>query len=151
MAPHLERVIQRWPTVTLFDPRPLALDTFARKFREALVAKVNYGHKLSHTAEQRFQDIYHQIVVRIREDKVVVGPKEETKHAVVRGQPVSEITEVEVNLYLEDFCRLLPHLKPRPCNFVAFGVEPEVRKHLEEHFDVIILPSDSNPLKYHIL
>lgn len=74
---YIVEIVRQWPTPLVFDPYPMALETFANRLRDAITAIVYYD--ATHANKKELISIAPQIVVRMREGKVVVGEYHTTK------------------------------------------------------------------------
>lgn len=166
VAAHIGRALEAYPSAVTFDPAPLSVETFARKIREAIQAKKQYGWKNAAISEALWAEHANELVTAIiNDDKlstVIIG----TSHAVKNrktapvGQQVSApvaapVIQIATGISfaeLENFCNILHHkiLFPAPI-FTIKNLKPDIIESLENQYDIAIIPLESDPDTFQII
>ena len=91
-APAIALIVERWPGPVTLDPRPLSVETYSHRLRDAVNGAIRYGHTNPLVPLQPFREIGSLIVVSVRDGNVVAGSREATAAkafpTVAVGQPL---------------------------------------------------------------
>lgn len=151
VAEHLAAALNAFPMAVRIDPRPLSVDTFARKLREGIVAKKNYGWKFPVVDELLWAKHADDLVVSIEPTGTILfgsSTSVKTKNAIggkslpqaSASSGAIELTNCE-SAELEQLCLLLHNRRFRPTPvFLIRGLSEERRDSLESRYDIAIIP-----------
>lgn len=148
--------LKAWPDAITVNPSPLSIETYARRLREAVVAKEKYGHKNPEVDEHLFSKHGPQLVASISTGELYFGSPEGVKNkatAVGVNTTKPKVTEHQVNkLFLEEVCLLLHKrvFNPAPTFFVE-DLDPATAAELENKFDIAFVPYESAPNRFCII
>jgi hypothetical protein len=170
VAEHIGAALREFPDCIKVHPKPYSAETIARKIREAINAKVQYGWKHPSINEDQFLANFENLVTSITEESppaVIVGSRDAVKKytQVASAIGTSEPTRVPPTLgrfeiviaaptqdELEHLCLLLHNkkLEPTPV-FSVRGLTPDQIESLEQRYDVAILPTETDPSLFQII
>jgi hypothetical protein len=157
-APVLGYVLRKFPVAVPVDPKPLSVETYAARFRDAKKAKQLYGYKHPEVDEVLFEKHAPDITTAMHDGKVFIGSRESVRAAlsVAVGEVLTPVTatiahEVGVG-FSEQLCFLIDRkaFNPQP-QFVIVGLTPEQATSLEQRYDVGLHPTENDPNKWYII
>lgn len=164
VAEHLGAALDAFPNAVQIDPSPLAIDTMARKLREAIVAKNKYSWKHPAVNEEKWTANQAALVVSINGSKILIGPldavrKQQFVIKAVAAAPVAEQPSTSVidlvgqsEVELEHVCLLLHLRRMRPAPvFQVYNLTEDQIESLERRYDIAIVPLESNPSVFQIM
>jgi hypothetical protein len=162
MEPFIARVLDMYPTACKFDPARvnLSCETFARKFREAIQAKIIYKFGSNLIPQPAFDNHADSIsAVMDKEGYVWAGTLQSIKAARMLVETESAETVNPMAEYSVDikgvilYCKLIEYITPKPTNFFLIHAdEPraeELISQLEATYDVGFLKTQ--PGKWQIV
>ena len=78
-AAAIATVLKRWPEPVVFNPAPLSVETFSNRLRDAITAVLEHARTHPVISTIHLASINADLVVRTRDNRVVVGSREATK------------------------------------------------------------------------
>lgn len=159
VAHALGTVIANCPNATEIDPSPLSAETYSRRLREAIEAKVRYKYTHSGIDELAFNTWHDQVAFAIANGKILAGPREAIKTTRAVGKVKStleaalEAPEVVVHAaHLDALCSLLHEraFKPAP-NFIVYNLDQPTIDTLQSRYDIAIVPFEDDKTKHKLI
>lgn len=71
----MEMVCEAWPSPVLVDPKPLSIETFRQRFRDAVKGAVVYS-QAPESCREKLGKIHSEISLTEEKGKLVIGPRE---------------------------------------------------------------------------
>lgn len=164
VAEHLGTALLRYPSAVRIDPRPLAVDTMARKLREAIVAKQTYGWKHHFVDEALWASHIEKFKISVEpEGTILIGTGDAIKQRQIVTIGVAEESTDAVGVLpmlrltsattadIENICSLLHFRRFSPTPIVEISdLTPEQIESLEQRYDIAIIPLENKPNMFHI-
>lgn len=145
--------LKAYPGYITVDPKPLAVETYARRFREAVEAKHRYNYHHSAIDEALFKAHGRDLSTSMDENKIHIGSLDSLKSKGKLGVPQVRTQAFEVDASkLDALCLLISSqaFHPLPC-FVTTGITAERIAELENRYEVGFVPFDDDPSKHQIV
>lgn len=157
VAEHLGASLNAYPGCVRVDPTPLAVDTMARKLREAIKAKQLYSWKHPSIDEKLWGEHHAALTVSIDETTILVGSLSAIKTRDIVKQQAARVHTDGVELVdwttndIESLCLQLHKrmFKPTPV-FLVRNLAPAYVESLEQRYDVAIFPLEHDQTMYQI-
>lgn len=159
-AATIGEALKTFPAILKVNPRPLSVETFSARCRDAVTAKKRYHYDSPLINDALFDRLCNEIVIAMRGNEIWFGPShairdatKEQKTSEFVSTPFSHVEKNEVELkdhsLLETVCKMLHDrvLSPAPTFFV-FDLSNETKDSLERRYDIVISQTADNPRKF---
>ena len=162
VADHVAAALANFPLAVRINPGNLSVDTFARKLREAIIAKKNYHWKWPTLDEALWAKHHEELQVSIEpEGTILMGSSASIRGKQVLTGRVMQAKHEEVStVYLKDcesaeleqLCLLLHNRRFQPAPvFTVRGLSQDRIESLESRYDIAIVPTEGDETLFQIL
>lgn len=163
VAEHLGAALKHYPKAIRINPQPLAVDTMARRLREAIIAKQTYGWKHPAVDESAWTQLVDLLKVSIEPSgTILLGSQDAIKQQQIAplglsqepsdtpAMPLLRLTSA-TSADLENICSLLHFRRLSPTPIVEVSdLTPEQIESLEQRYDIAIIPLENKPNVFQI-
>lgn len=165
VAEHLGSALRKFPDAIRVDPHPLAVDTLARKLREAVIAKSQYAWKHPAVDENLWHEHSQELVVaidtRTEPATILIGSRDAIRNKSKTAGSETVLTLAQSAAFelvkpsaseLESICLFLHHRKLNPKPIVTVrGLTPSDVESIEQRYDIAVVPDENDPTVFQLL
>jgi hypothetical protein len=151
--PHVETAVNNYPSAIILDPTPFTVNTFSNRLRDAMKAFLKYDYP-TYIQNDNLKDIVSKLVVSIKDNTIVLGPREALRKTVKQTQ-VGTLVHAEVMQnedvvdnpgvkVLEAFALLLSYQYIEQVNLA--NIKMADVEHLSQSYDIEIIENDNGTI-----